>query len=202
MERKFLIFSTKWITLTALMTALTVVTAQLYLPLPIGNVYLCDAIIFLASFLLDPVSAFLAGGLGTLIADFLTGRPYMAVFSLLIHGIQAGVVSTLIHYVFPNKKEHWWALPIAVLGGLVVVGGYFLTYASIFPALAGKVNGISVGKYGLAYASARVVRNIIQEAIGISVGYVICYPARLKYGLQKSNLLPQLNLKRKTDTTT
>ena len=90
-SRKRVIYSTKWIAYTALLTALVV--AMGYVPgIPVltGKIYWCDFAIFTAAYLTDPVSALIVGGVGTTFFDLfgINGTAYNAVPSLLIHGLQ------------------------------------------------------------------------------------------------------------------
>lgn len=179
MKNKKVIFTTKWIAYTAMMTALVVATTAIPpAPTPAGNVYWCDGAIFLAAYLLDPFASFIVGGLGTFLYDLCFGNAAMMLPSLLIHGLQGAVVSALLHYVFAKKfvKYEWVkAIIFSIAGAAIVVAGYFLTYCLT---------------KSYEYAAVRVVRNVIQEIIGITVAMVICYATTFKKQLKKSNLLP------------
>lgn len=175
-------FTTKWITYTAVMTAMVVATAAIPpAPTPAGNVYWCDGVIFLAAYLFDPLSAFIVGGVGTFLYD-LFFSPAMMFVSLVIHGLQAVAVSAILHYAFPKKSKYepLWAGISSLAGALIVILGYFFTYWLI------------VDK-GYAYAAIRVPRNIIQEAVGITAAMILCYATTLKRRLAKNNLLPEFN---------
>lgn len=186
MKNKKAFFTTKWIAYTAMLTALVVATSVIP-PIPIGtnNVYWCDGMILLGAYLMDPLSSFIIGGLGSALYDFGVGHVHMAVASLLIHGLQAAVTSALLHYAFRKlRREPVWAAVAAVVGAVIVIGGYFLTYWLIFPLTTGD------NKYGLVYASERVLRNVIQEIIGITLAMIVCYGTTFKKQLEKNNLLP------------
>lgn len=181
MKNKKAFFTTKWIAYTAMMTALVVATTAIPpAPTPAGNVYWCDGAIFLAAFLLDPVAAFIVGGLGTFLYDLCFGNAAMMFVSLIVHGLQGAVVSALLRYVFPKRFVKWeWvkALVFSLAGAAIVILGYFLTYWLI------------VNK-GYEYAAVRVPRNIIQEVAGITIAMVLCYATTFKTQLKKANLLP------------
>lgn len=125
--------------------------------------------IFLAAFLLDPFSAFIAGGVGTFLYDVILGNAAMMFPSLIIHGLQAVVVSVLLHCVFPKKRKALWAGVSSVFGALIVIGGYFV--------LRYYING-----YALAAAGYKAVANVIQEVVGISIALSIYCAARFKKG--------------------
>ena len=68
MEKKKIV--TKKLVLTALMTALTMVsTLFIRLPLPLGYVQLGDGFVFLSVFLLGPLWGTVAAGCGSALAD-------------------------------------------------------------------------------------------------------------------------------------
>lgn len=161
-----------------MLTALVVATGFIpAIPTPAGRIYWVDGVVLIAAYLMDPLSAFIAGGIGSLLYDVFMS-PSMMLPSLLIHGLQGAVVSALLHYVFPNRFKKWEfikALIASLAGAIIVVLGYF-TYRCI-------TSGVPVGV-------TNIPRNIIQEAIGITIAMVICYATTFKQQLQKNNLLP------------
>ncbi len=179
MKNKKVFFTTKWIAYTAMMTALVVATSYIP-PLPIapfGSIYWCDCMIFIAAYLLDPLSAFISGGIGTMLYDLIYGNTVMMFPSLLIHGLQGLAVSALIHYVLPKKPEKLWAVIASIVGALIVIAGYF-------------VLRVAIQEKGISYALYRIVANICQETAGIVIAMLIVYAARLKEQLKKNHLLP------------
>jgi Predicted membrane protein len=56
--------STKKLTITAILMAMTIVMCSFSIPVPGGHMYLNDIIIVTAAILLDPFYAFMAGGVG------------------------------------------------------------------------------------------------------------------------------------------
>jgi uncharacterized membrane protein len=179
MKNKKVLFSTKWIAYTAMLTSLVIATS--YIPpvpiTPFGSIYWCDAVIFIAAYLLDPIASFIIGGVGTLLYDLIHANAAMMLPSLVIHGLQGAVVSALIHYVFPKKWESLWAGIASFIGALIVIGGYFV----LRMAIQGK---------SIEYATYRIVANIAQEIIGIAVAMAVCYATTFKQQLAKSHLLP------------
>lgn len=174
MKNKKAIFTTKWITYTAMLTALVVATGFIPpIPTPAGRIYWVDGIVLTAAYLMDPIAAFIAGGIGSLLYDVLAS-PAMMIPSLLIHGLQGAIVSLIVH-ILPEKREPIWAAIAAIIGAAEVVTGYFL-YRLITS--------------GMPVAITNIPRNIIQEAIGITAAMIICYATTLKLQLKKSGLLP------------
>ncbi|MDE7453747.1 MAG: ECF transporter S component [Clostridia bacterium] len=189
MKNKKAFFTTKWITYTAVMTALVVATGFIpAIPTPVGNVYWVDGVVLIAAYLLDPLAAFISGGIGSLIYDVLKS-PSMMIPSLVIHGLQGAAVSAIIHYVFPNRFKKWeWvkALIASLVGAVVVILGYF-SYRCIV--------------LGVPVAATNIPRNVIQEIIGISIAMALCYATTFKAQLKKNNLLPDFKREVLTDKT-
>ena len=65
--------STRIITVTAVLMAMNIImsTSVLSVPVPGGHMYLNDVIIVTAAVLLEPLYAFLVGGIGACIGDML-----------------------------------------------------------------------------------------------------------------------------------
>lgn len=173
-----ILYSTKWIAYTALFTAFVVATNFIpAIATPVGRIYWVDGVVLLAAYLLDPVAAFIAGGVGSLLYDVFQS-PSMMLPSLLIHGLQGAVVSALLHLVPPRRLGKWeWikALICSLIGAVIVVLGYFI---------------YRVVTRGTPVAVASIPRNIVQEIIGISIAMVLCYATTFKLQLQKNGLLP------------
>ncbi|MDE7082839.1 MAG: ECF transporter S component [Clostridia bacterium] len=181
-KNKKTFFTTKWITTTALLTALVIATS--FIPsVPVtlnGNLYWCDCIIFLAAYLLDPLASFIVGGIGTLLYDVIKGNGYMMFASLIIHGLQAAATSAILHFIFakfPKKLEPVWALIASIVGGAIVILGYFIQRYYIL-----HTEWIYIGDKAIA--------NLIQEVVGISIAMVICYGTTFKKQLERQHLLP------------
>ena len=175
MRNKKAQFTTKWVTYTAMLTALVIATNFIPpIPSPAGRIYWVDSVVLTAAFLMDPLSAFIAGGVGSLLYDLIVASPLL-VGSLLIHGLQGAIVSALVHYVFPKKREPLWAVIASVIAAVEVIIGYLFAQWVL---------------YGLPVAVSKVPRDIIQEIIGIAIAMVICYASTFKHQLDKSHLLP------------
>lgn len=178
MKNKKAFFTTKWIAYTAMLTALVIATGFIpYIVTPAGKIYWVDGMVLIAAYLMDPLAAFIAGGIGSLLYDVFAS-PSMMVPSLLIHGLQGAVVSALLHFVLPDKfKKYEWlkALAASLAGAVIVVTGYYIYRVIV---------------YGMPTAVASIPRNVLQEAIGIAIAMVICYATTFKAQLKKSHLLP------------
>ncbi len=154
------------LTLAALFTAMTVVLSMsvFSIPVPGGHLYFCDAVINVAAVLLDPVSAFAVGGIGSFLGDMLFYPAPMFV-SLVTHGLQAVIVSLLSRRVLPRRPALACSLSIA-LGEVVMVAGYTLGRAFVYAT-------IEVSLIKLPF-------EILQGAFGGVVAMALLYPLGLK----------------------
>ena len=64
--------SARWLTTTALLMGMNIVLSLsiFSIPVPGGHLYFCDAVIDTAAILLDPLAAFVVGGVGSFLGDF------------------------------------------------------------------------------------------------------------------------------------
>ena len=155
--------TTVWLCTVAVFMALTVVMSSFSIPVPGGHLYLCDIVICIAALLLDPLGAFLAGGVGAFLGDLLF-YPLPMFVTLATHGLQAIVISVFAHYVW--KKRPVLASGIGVsVGAVIMVIGYTLGRAFIYSTVE--------------YAILKLPYEILQAVLGAVVAMLLCYKGRL-----------------------
>lgn len=146
--------------LTAVFAALIyVATIVIQIPIPAtgGYINFGDAIVLLGSFLLGPVYGAAAAGIGSALADLLSGYLTYAPGTFIIKATMA-VCAALIYRTLKSKIKV--SSPIAaVVGELIMVSGYFI-YESIFLG------------YGLG-AAAAILGNSIQAVAGAVVSVLL-----------------------------
>jgi uncharacterized membrane protein len=163
-------YSTLWITTSALFMALTIALSSFGVPVPGGKLYLCDISIVSAALLLDPISAMLVGGIGSFLGDFFFYPAPMFV-SLVVHGLQAYVISYCAHNTFKNKPFLGALLGVS-LGVIIMVAGYTL----------GKIYVYST----FEYAMIKLPFEIMQGLIGAVCGLFLVFGKNLKTRFSKS----------------
>lgn len=152
--------STKKIVVAALLCALVcVATMIIKVPSPLkGYLNLGDGVVLIAGFLLSPAYAFLSAGLGSALADLLSGYVIYAPATFFIKGIMALV--TFFTFKVLNKKIK--KLPSRIVAGIlaeiVMVGGYLLFEGVL---------------YGFGASLVNVPPNIIQGVAGIILSCTI-----------------------------
>ena len=154
---------TIWLCITAMFMAFNIVLSSFGVPVPGGRLYLNDIIICTAALILDPMAAFIVGGVGAFIGDFLFYPAPMFV-SLVTHGLQAIVISYVAHYTFKNNPIFASVLGV-VLGAIIMVVGYTLGRAFI---------------YGTPeYAILKMPYQILQATIGAGLSLFLCWKCHL-----------------------
>ncbi len=123
-------FTTIRLTVTALFMAMNIAMSSFGIPVPGGHLYLCDIVICTAAILLNPLEAFVVGGIGSFLGDMIF-YPLPMFVSLVTHGLQALVISVFAHYVL--KKHPKIAAGIGVsIGVIIMVAGYTFGKAFIY----------------------------------------------------------------------
>ena len=163
-SRSFGRYSPLWITTTALFMAMNVVMSSVSIPVPGGHFYLCDVVICLAAILLDPLSAFAVGGIGSFLGD-LFFYPAPMFVSLASHGLQAVIISLCARRIRGGRP--WTGAAVgAALGAVVMVTGYTLGRAYVYATPQ--------------YAVVKLPYEILQAAVGAAAGVLLCYRGRIK----------------------
>ena len=163
--------------LSALFAALAaVMTMVIQIPSPMqGYVNLGDCAVLLAAWILGPAYGAAAAGIGSMMADLLSGYAHYAPGTLIIKYAMA-LAAAMILRKAAEGSDYKHILSRQILGGIlaeaVMVLGYFF-YCSLF-----------LGK-GLAAASS-IPGNIVQGVIGLITAVIV-------YGiLYKSHALKKL----------
>lgn len=161
--------STYWLCYTAIFMALNVVMSSFGVPVPGGHLYLNDVVICTAAIILDPLAAFVVGGVGAFLGDLLF-YPLPMFVSLITHGLQVLVISLCSRHLL--KKRPVLASGIGVaLGAVIMVVGYSLGRAFIYSTPE--------------YALLKLPFQVLQAAVGAIAGMIICWKFKLKDVLGK-----------------
>ena len=144
---------------TAMFMALNIALSSFGVPVPGGHLYMNDIVICTAAIILDPVAAFVVGGVGAFLGD-LFFYPAPMFVSLVTHGLQAVVISLFANYVM--KKHRVLASGIGVaIGAVIMVVGYSLGRAFIYSTPE--------------YAIMKLPYQILQAAVGAVLGMLLCW---------------------------
>lgn len=160
-----------WLTMTALFMGMNIVLSMsiFSVPVPGGHLYFCDAVINTAAILLDPVAAFLVGGVGSFLGDFFFYPAPMFV-SLVTHGLQAMAVSWLCRRLPAGKPAVSSSLAVTA-GSVIMVIGYTLGRAYVYSTPE--------------YAILKLPFEILQAGVGAVVAILLLYPLGLRKTFHK-----------------
>lgn len=156
-------YSTKKLCFVAVFTALNMIMSSFSIPVPGGHLYLNDVIICLAALVLDPLSAFIVGGVGAFLGDFFFYPPPMFV-SLFTHGLQAVFIS-LIAGKKTAKPKLIRCIAAVFVGAIIMIAGYTFGRAYIYSTLE--------------YAIIKLPFEFLQAGIGAVMGIVLLFCTRL-----------------------
>ena len=163
--------STRKIVMCALFAALTTVsTMVIQIPSPMqGYVNLGDVFVLFGAFMLGPLYGTIAAGLGSMLADVLTGYMIYAPATLIIKSIMAIVAYCIFYSLKKTLKINAIASVLAgIVAELIMVSGYFL-YAALLM------------REGWA-AAASIPGNLVQGAVGVVVSTLLVVAfSKLKY---------------------
>ena len=154
-----------WLCTTAVLMAMNVALSSFGVPVPGGHLYLNDIVICTASIILDPLAAFMVGGVGAFLGDFFFYPAPMWV-SLVTHGLQAIIISVFSHYVLKKKPVLSSGIGVTI-GAIIMVVGYSLGRAFIYSTPA--------------YAVTKLPFQILQAVVGAVFGMLLCW----KFGIHK-----------------
>ena len=154
------------LTVTGLFTAMTVILSMsiFSVPVPGGHLYFCDTVINTAALFLDPLSAFVVGGIGSFLGDFIFYPAPMFV-SLVTHGLQAAAVSLLSRRILQKRPVLSASVAVSV-GAVIMVVGYTLGRAFVYSTLETSL--------------VKLPFEILQGAFGAVTSILLCFPAGLK----------------------
>ena len=117
--------------MAGLLAAMVVVgTMLIQVPTPTkGYIHIGDSMVYLCGIILSPGYGSMAAGLGSALADLLSGYAIYAPATFLIKGADALIAGIIFRSLTRNttsSSRKLIALAIAILaGGTVMVGGYF-----------------------------------------------------------------------------
>ncbi len=128
-----------------------------------GYLNLGDVAIFFTAITFGPVTALIAGGAGTALADIISGYAQWAPYTFLAHGGQGLVIGLIIY----ARKPGFISLLLSFLGAVAVMAGtYFLTGGFM---------------YGFAAAATEIPGNILQNVAGVLVGAPLAAAVKKAY---------------------
>lgn len=151
---------TKKIVMAALLTALTcVATMIIKIPSPLhGYLNLGDCIVLIAGWMLAPGYGFLAAGLGSALADVLSGYVLYAPVTFVIKGSMALIAFACLRLMHRRLGRFPSRLIGGALAEVFMVLGYF-----VFEGFY----------YGFGPSLVNVLPNAVQGVAGLTIGSIL-----------------------------
>ena len=153
----------KYAAITAMFAALiTVTTAYIKIPAPLGYAHAGDSMIYLAASVLPGPLGFAAAAVGGGLADLLAGYPQWAIPTAIIKALNV-LPFFLIKLALKNspKLDKIISLPnllMLIPTTIVTIGGYFVANALL---------------YDTAAAIAEILPNLVQASVGAGLFIIL-----------------------------
>lgn len=149
----------KIVTAAVLAALACVATMIIKIPSPMkGYLNLGDCIVLLSGWVLSPMYGFLAAGIGSAMADLLSGYVVYVPATFVIKGLMA----IAAYYIFKIIQNKLGNLPSRIISGivaeLIMVLGYFVFEGFL---------------YGFAPSLVNIPANAMQGVAGIIIGTVL-----------------------------
>ncbi len=154
-------FKTKGIVLTAFFAAvICTATMIIRIPTPIGGyINMGDCFVLISAFCLGPVYGFAASGIGSMLADLISGYPQYIFPTFIIKGFMALFFALYVagknDYVVKNLRM----IVTALLSEIIMIAGYFIFECFILG-------------YGISAVSS-IPGNVFQGIFGIISAFTL-----------------------------
>ena len=160
--------STKKIVLNGLMIAVVFLTTYFTRfpgPIPPGYINLGDAAIIITALLLGRKSGFIAGAIGSCLADIVAGAFIFAPATLIIKGIEGYLIGRIADFEGGRQPGEPKRITAVIIGAAVMVVGYFAAEAVVL--------GLFDSTLGLMAAITELPLNLVQGGVSAIIGYAI-----------------------------
>ncbi|GAB6098322.1 hypothetical protein JCM16358_02010 [Halanaerocella petrolearia] len=161
--------------MTGLLIALVAVgTMVIKVPTPATNgyIHLGDSMIYLAAILFGPKVGFLAAGIGSALADLLSGYSHWAGPTFLIKGVEGLIIGYIAQRGYKEVSLRFRDLLAALVGGAWMIGGYFVAGAIMRGSWAAAISSIP-GNITQAVGGAAIAFPVIFALLRANLSQVI-----------------------------
>ena len=173
------------IALTSILTALVcVATIVLYIPIPntLGGYFnVGEVVIYISAILFGPFIGGIAGGVGAALADIFVAIEY-APATFVIKFCEGFIIGFIIYTAYIKQWVNWKkriaVISALIIGGTIMVMGYFIYEAYIWPIVIGPGAGLAIAIISLPWNSLQAILSAIvavPASIGIPKGLELEY---------------------------
>ncbi len=151
---------TKKIVMASLLAALVcVATMVVKIPSPLkGYINLGDCVVLVAGWMLSPVYGFLAAGVGSALADLLSGYVVYAPATFLIKGCMAIIAFYGVKLLHKRVGNLFSKIVSAIASEVIMILGYFVFEGFLYGFLPSAVN---------------IPANAVQGVAGVIIGVLL-----------------------------
>ena len=158
------------LSMTAIFAALIcVLTMIIAIPIPAtqGFINIGDAGVMIAGLLLGPVIGGLAGGIGSALADIFLGYTIYAPATLIIKGLEGFIIGIIANPRKNYQKFTYRDIVAVIIGGIIMVTGYFFYELLLFGFPAALYEFILNGfiQFGLSSIIALIFAKTVRKNI-------------------------------------
>jgi uncharacterized membrane protein len=179
---------TLYLSLLAILTALTIVaTVVLMVPFPSTSGYfnLGDVLVMLSGLLLGPLGGFIAGGVGSAIADLMLA-PWYAPITLITKGLEGMAVGLICSRTRRESRISPWDIVAVIVASCVMLVGYLVGEVLVL--------GYSIGVALTELVTINSVQVIVGSFGSLTVGSIVrSYLRDLTYTKENPQELESLN---------
>lgn len=167
----------KFLVAAALFAALTcVATMAIKVPTPtFGYVHLGDGLVLLSGLILGPVYGSLTAGIGSAMADLLSGYAIWAPGTFVIKAVTALIAALVYRFMrelLKEKAEYGAIVVSGAAGEAFMVFGYFLYNIIVVSATNAAFNSAGIAA-AVTESAAEIPFNIVQGVMGIVISVVL-----------------------------
>lgn len=158
--------STKKVALNGLMMALVFLATRFTsIPGPVGYFNIGDVVIMIAAVLLGKNSGFLAGSVGSALADLYSGYGIFAPVTFVVKGLEGYITGMIASPREGKKPGEFVKIAAVVSGAVMMIAGYF--FAELY------ILSIFDKTFGYAAAIKDLVPNLVQGGVSTVIGYIL-----------------------------
>jgi len=160
--------ATRKIAINGMMIALVfLATYVTKIPTAVGPFNLGDSVIIITAVFLGRKSGFLAGAIGSSIADIAMGYQYFAPVTFVVKGLEGFVAGFIVYALSKRFKEkgHVIILVASIVASIVMVSGYFFSELYVMKIFDDTM--------GMAAALRDLPVNLVQGGVCAVVGYLL-----------------------------
>ncbi|MBO5454816.1 MAG: ECF transporter S component [Clostridia bacterium] len=151
---------TQKIVMASMLAALTcVATMIIKIPSPVkGYINLGDCVVLLSGWIFSPLYAFLSAGIGSALADILSGYAFYAPATFIIKGVMAVIACVGFKLLIKRTDIVSARLISGITSEIFMVAGYFIFESFL---------------YGIALSALNIPANGVQGIAGLVLGLII-----------------------------